>query len=472
MAGFLRQSWRSFASVADNSSWLGGGLKFKCTQCGKCCTGGRERVVWVSEQEAGAIAGSLGLEGDEFADRYLQPGSVTSAGSRLSLRKNSTDTACIFLQHGKCAVYQSRPTQCRTYPFWPEPLTSRHDWESEALRCEGIQIKNSPPHQQHRQHHNAALEQSERDPLGNQETSLAVPAGSAETEVSDAAVPVESVKRQLVLEEISRSGEMGGTTYSDMDELLTSISPELVDEFADEFFAKRGRRILHDSRRWRVLDTWIGDPAEHFRSLVLKACPGYAQTEAMSQKHMHSAAASSLHKPVSVHDAQAVQPSTNLAVAIVGAGACALPMAIRHHFPKAAIDAVDIDAEALDLAQCFFEAQEDAHLMLHNEDGVKFLTKHGVTSQFDVIMLDVAAPDPAGDPGTLNSIPAQFLSPVFIQEGLRRRLRPGALKPLHSLCDELLSEQFEQWAVNDELHDVLRSEYGYGWFSAQDLMEK
>jgi len=48
----------------------------------------------------------------------------------------------------------------------------------------------------------------------------------------------------------------------------------------------------------------------------------------------------------------------------------------------------------------------------------------------------------------------------------------AALKPLHSLCDELLSEQLEQWAVNDELHDVLKSEYGYGWFSAQDLMEK
>lgn len=48
----------------------------------------------------------------------------------------------------------------------------------------------------------------------------------------------------------------------------------------------------------------------------------------------------------------------------------------------------------------------------------------------------------------------------------------AALKPLHSLCDELLSEQLEQWAVNDELHDVLKSEYGYGWFSAQDLMKK
>ena len=50
-----------------------------------------------------------------------------------------------------------------------------------------------------------------------------------------------------------------------MDELLTSVSPELVDEFADDFFANRGRKVLHDSKRWRVLDTWIGNPAEHFR---------------------------------------------------------------------------------------------------------------------------------------------------------------------------------------------------------------
>lgn len=54
---------------------------------------------------------------------------------------------------------------------------------------------------------------AERDPLSNQKPSLGMPAGSAETEVTDAAVPVESIKRQLVLEEISRSGEMGGTTY-------------------------------------------------------------------------------------------------------------------------------------------------------------------------------------------------------------------------------------------------------------------
>ena len=89
----------------------------------------------------------------------------------------------------------------------------------------------------------------------------------------------------------------------------------------------------------------------YYRSLVLKACPSFAQTEvqlrpqhdssmlvrhdklcqpahkamclafalqAMSQKHMHSAAASSLQKPISVHDAPSLQPSSELAVAVIG----------------------------------------------------------------------------------------------------------------------------------------------------------
>ena len=56
-------------------------------------------------------------------------------------------------------------------------------------------------------------------------------------------------------------------------------------------------------------------------------------------------------------------------------------MALRLHFPKATIDAVDVDAEALDLGQCFFGAQEDAHLLMHHEDGVKFLTRPGVAAK-------------------------------------------------------------------------------------------
>ena len=47
----------------------------------------------------------------------------------------------------------------------------------------------------------------------------------------------------------------------------------------------------------------------------------------------------------------------------------------------------------------------------------------------------------------------------------------SAMKPLSVLCDELLSEQLEQWAVNDALHELLKSEIGYGWFTAQELKQ-
>ena len=47
---------------------------------------------------------------------------------------------CMLLNsEGKCSVYPVRPTQCRTYPFWPEILISEEKWNNERQRCEGIQ---------------------------------------------------------------------------------------------------------------------------------------------------------------------------------------------------------------------------------------------------------------------------------------------------------------------------------------------
>ena len=42
---------------------------------------------------------------------------------------------------------------------------------------------------------------------------VSVSTSGSEAEVSDAPVALETIKKQLVLEEISRSGEMGGSTY-------------------------------------------------------------------------------------------------------------------------------------------------------------------------------------------------------------------------------------------------------------------
>ena len=49
------------------------------------------------------------------------------------------DGGCIFLgQDMKCQVYEARPKQCRTYPFWPELLADETSWEWEGIKCPGI----------------------------------------------------------------------------------------------------------------------------------------------------------------------------------------------------------------------------------------------------------------------------------------------------------------------------------------------
>jgi Fe-S-cluster containining protein len=48
--------------------------------------------------------------------------------------KTST-SRCIFLgEDGKeCSIYEARPIQCRTYPFWPRLLENPESWEAEGV---------------------------------------------------------------------------------------------------------------------------------------------------------------------------------------------------------------------------------------------------------------------------------------------------------------------------------------------------
>jgi len=112
--------------------WTRKGLRFECTECGKCCTGS-PGYTWLSEGEIEAIAEHLGLEIQEFADRFLR-----KVGSRWSLKENPKSFDCVFLKENKCAIYPVRPTQCRTYPWWLQNLTSEEAWSRAAKTCEGI----------------------------------------------------------------------------------------------------------------------------------------------------------------------------------------------------------------------------------------------------------------------------------------------------------------------------------------------
>lgn len=60
--------------------------RFFCTQCGKCCTGDGE--VWIADEEAGRIAGHLGLPLQRFYQQYTQ-GYSKVEGFRLLKAKDN-----------------------------------------------------------------------------------------------------------------------------------------------------------------------------------------------------------------------------------------------------------------------------------------------------------------------------------------------------------------------------------------------
>lgn len=113
--------------------WYRDGLHFRCTQCGKCCTGS-PGFVWITEEEMAEMANFLNLTAAVFKRLY-----VRRMGQRhLLIEKKSQNHSCVFYQNQMCQVYAARPLQCRAYPFWRENIHSEKSWKEAGLQCEGI----------------------------------------------------------------------------------------------------------------------------------------------------------------------------------------------------------------------------------------------------------------------------------------------------------------------------------------------
>jgi len=118
----------------------GAGLRFSCTMCGNCCSGSPGFVV-VSDEECEKLAARLGEDVETFKRRRTH---MMSERRSLNERAGEHGLDCIFLDRhavaGKavCGVYEDRPAQCRTWPFWPSLLQSREMWERAKRTCPGI----------------------------------------------------------------------------------------------------------------------------------------------------------------------------------------------------------------------------------------------------------------------------------------------------------------------------------------------
>lgn len=121
-----------------NEPWFDDGLRFKCTGCGKCCTGS-PGYVYLSSMDLDRLSEHFKLSREEFARKYTR---LVEDQYALLDRPKTYD--CIFLKDNQCTVYDARPTQCKTFPWWIQHLREPEDWEEAAKRCEGINHPEAP----------------------------------------------------------------------------------------------------------------------------------------------------------------------------------------------------------------------------------------------------------------------------------------------------------------------------------------
>jgi Fe-S-cluster containining protein len=91
----------------------------------------------VTRPEIEIIAGFLKMTVGQLRQEYLK-----RVGLRTTIIEHHATKDCIFLQAGaggkKCVIYSVRPSQCRSWPFWPDNLRSANAWNEAARKCPGI----------------------------------------------------------------------------------------------------------------------------------------------------------------------------------------------------------------------------------------------------------------------------------------------------------------------------------------------
>ena len=110
------------------------GIRFKCQGSSKCCVSrGKYGFVYLSKRDIQRLSAYKKLQEKDFIKLYCD-----KTDNFIHLKEIFKNGNCQFLKNKQCSVYDARPTQCRTWPFWSENLNTKI-WNDEILKfCPGI----------------------------------------------------------------------------------------------------------------------------------------------------------------------------------------------------------------------------------------------------------------------------------------------------------------------------------------------
>jgi Fe-S-cluster containining protein len=123
----------SASTKKDPAKWWAEGVQFECQGSGRCCVShGEFGFVYLTGDDRKKMAGLLKLTTSAFTRKYCR---MTDGVWHL---KDGEGPECIFLKNKRCTVYEARPVQCRTWPFWPEVMGAKA-WKKEVAQfCPGV----------------------------------------------------------------------------------------------------------------------------------------------------------------------------------------------------------------------------------------------------------------------------------------------------------------------------------------------
>jgi uncharacterized protein len=111
--------------------------EFNCQKCSACCRH-EPGAVFLRKEDVELITNFLYIPEEDLLKKYCR--GLLKGEKNIVALKEKANYDCIFWDK-KCTIYEARPLQCRTFPYWPFLVESQKDWNEECYRCPGINVK-------------------------------------------------------------------------------------------------------------------------------------------------------------------------------------------------------------------------------------------------------------------------------------------------------------------------------------------